>query len=86
MAQKQTSGIDWLRALTNSICHAQPPLNHGTRYAVAVRGQLPGAVTGNAIAALRVREVSVKLIPTTEIPSSDGRGPSLIELDTAMAD
>ena len=38
------------RALRYSIGHGQPPLNHGTRYAVAVTGQLP-TVTGNAMAA-----------------------------------
>lgn len=48
-AQKQTSGIDWLRAHTYSSGQGQPPLNHGTRYAAAVTGQLPGAVNGNAI-------------------------------------
>jgi hypothetical protein len=50
-AQTQIKGIDWLVALTFSIAQGQPPLNHGTRYAVAVTGQVPGAVNGNAIAA-----------------------------------
>ena len=50
-AQRQINGIVWLSAHTYSIVHGHPPLNHGTRYAVAVSGQLPGAVAGNAIAA-----------------------------------
>jgi hypothetical protein len=50
MAQKQINGIDWLSVHTYSIVHGQPPLNHGTKYAVAGSGQQPGAVTGNVIA------------------------------------
>jgi hypothetical protein len=49
-AQKQTSGIDWSTALTNSMVQGHPPLNQGTRYAVAVAYQPAGAVTGKAIA------------------------------------
>ncbi len=50
-AQNPMTGIDWVRAHTYSIGHGQPPLNHGTKHAVALTGQLPGAVNGNAMAA-----------------------------------
>jgi hypothetical protein len=85
MAQKQMRGIDWLRAHVCSIVQGQPPLNHGTRYAVAVTGQLPGVVTGNVIAACAWSS-SGTLIPRTATPSSGDRGPIQPAPNTATGD